>query len=41
MIVKIENVGLKDVSVGKRFAIQTNSMFFYTQKERVNGEINK
>lgn len=34
MIVKIENVGLKDVSVGKRFAIQTNSMFFlYSERK--------
>lgn len=33
MIVKIENVGLRDVSVGKRFAIQTNSMFLYSERK--------
>lgn len=34
MIVKIENVGLRDVSVGKRFATQNNSMIFILRKSQ-------
>lgn len=39
MIVKIENVGLRDVSVGKRFAIQTISMFFILRKKESMGKL--
>lgn len=39
MIVKIENVDLRDDSVGKRFATQTNGMIFMLRKKESMGEL--
>lgn len=39
MVVKIEKVSLRDDSLGKRFATQTNDMIFMLRKKESMGEL--